>query len=267
MRVLVIPDLHAPYQHPRTLEFLRDVRHRFRTDATVCIGDLGDQHAWSRFGAHADASGATDEEEDCRSFLNSLYKRYPNVLACIGNHDERLPEAMVRQKIPARFRPSIPEIYDCPPGWVWDYQHEIDGVLYTHGVGFSGENSAIRAAQRNMVSTVIGHVHGAAGVRLWTCRTGRYFGMNVGCLIDPLSPVFRYARDHATRPCLGCGVVIDGVPTYIPMPDSELDGMTQPEQLRHHERRFTRCVESAETHKTNIELLNERLANMKGTMS
>ena len=43
--ILVIPDTHAPYEHPDTLEFLAAVAARFRPDTVVHLGDEADKHA------------------------------------------------------------------------------------------------------------------------------------------------------------------------------------------------------------------------------
>jgi hypothetical protein len=43
------------------------------------------------------------------------------------------------------------------------------------------------------------------------------FGMNTGCLIDVDAIAFKYARGSAFKPTLGCGVVISGVPYFVPM--------------------------------------------------
>jgi hypothetical protein len=42
--------------------------------------------------------------------------------------------------------------------------------------------------------------------------------MGVGCLIDPHSPAFQYDKKNiVSRPVLGSGVVIEGIPSVIPM--------------------------------------------------
>jgi hypothetical protein len=39
----------------------------------------------------------------------------------------------------------------------------------------------------------------------------------VGCLIDRSAYVFRYGENNKFKPTLGCGVVIKGVPYFVPM--------------------------------------------------
>lgn len=88
--------------------------------------------------------------------------------------------------------------------------------MFLHGDGFSGRHGALVAAQRHRRSVVIGHIHAHAGVQWETSLTGSIFGMNCGCLIDPEATAFAYARHLAQRPTLGCGVIVDGVPQFVP---------------------------------------------------
>ncbi len=217
MRVLVISDLHAPFNHPDAIDFLRDVKKRYKTDTTVCIGDLGDQHGWSRHGRDPNAMGQGDEDEACVEFCRALYKLVPNALACIGNHDKRLARSCSRSGVPARLHRTIAEIYDSPVLWHWGDAHELDGIVYQHGEGFSGQNSALRAAQINRCSTVIGHIHAWAGVQYHSNGINTIFGMNVGCLADSSSVAFNYAKCSPNKQTLGCGVVLDGLPIFVPM--------------------------------------------------
>ena len=42
--------------------------------------------------------------------------------------------------------------------------------------------------------------------------------MDVSCGVDDQHPAMRYGKNLLTRPVLGAGVVLDGVPYYEPMP-------------------------------------------------
>jgi len=67
-------------------------------------------------------------------------------------------------------------------------------------------------------STVFGHFHSFAGIQyLSSTEMGTHFGMNVGCLIDQTQYAFKYGAKLKQRPVLGCGVVVKGVPHFIPM--------------------------------------------------
>ena len=70
---------------------------------------------------------------------------------------------------------------------------------------------------RNRKSTVIGHHHSYGAIFYISNDDETIFGMNTGCLIDRDSIAFRYAKNAAFAPTLGVGVVIEGVPHFVPM--------------------------------------------------
>lgn len=64
--VLVIPDTHAPYEHPDTLEFLAAVAARYRPDTVVHLGDEADKHALSFHDSDPNLDSAGMELEKAR---------------------------------------------------------------------------------------------------------------------------------------------------------------------------------------------------------
>jgi hypothetical protein len=64
---------------------------------------------------------------------------------------------------------------------------------------------------------VQGHYHSEAGTVWYNSPRGRLFGLTVGCLIDSAGLAFAYNRLDLARPILGCGVIVDGLPIFIPM--------------------------------------------------
>src|SRR5690606_24638584 len=45
--IVVMPDLHAPYHHRDSLDFMRMVRDKFLPDLVINLGDEADKHAMS----------------------------------------------------------------------------------------------------------------------------------------------------------------------------------------------------------------------------
>ena len=78
-------------------------------------------------------------------------------------------------------------------------------------------NAARTIALRNRRSTVIGHHHSHGGVHYLANDEEMLFGMNSGCLIDRNGIAFKYAKHALNAPTLGCGVVLHGVPQFVPM--------------------------------------------------
>lgn len=215
--VLAIPDLHCPYEHRDALAFLKAVRRHYRTDQTVCLGDEADQHAMSMHDHDPNCPGAGDEHGLMLEHLRPFYEAFPVCPSMHSNHTSMPFRRATKFGIPSVYLKSYAEFMDAPKGWSWHEEVEIDGVGYSHGTGFSGALAALKCAQANMQTRVIGHVHAFAGV-LWNANPKYLFaGLNAGCLIDRHKLAFAYAKDNANKPILGCGVIDNGVPHFVPM--------------------------------------------------
>jgi hypothetical protein len=219
MRTLVIPDLHAPFQHPAALDFLADLKRRTRPQQVVCIGDEIDAHGWSTHERDPGAPGQADELTAALAFLRQLYRLFPRVKCCESNHTLRAIKAAKRAALPAAFLRPLRDVLGAPRGWEWAPRWLLDGVVYFHGEGFSGEGAARKAALAYRHPCVMGHLHSEAGVS-WTAGPfDRLWGCSTGCLIDPNAVAFDYSRHSPKRPMLGAAVVLDGVPHFEPLPE------------------------------------------------
>ena len=67
------------------------------------------------------------------------------------------------------------------------------------------------------MSVVMGHLHSVAGVHYGAGPKRRWFGLDVGCLIDREAYQFAYGKHLPKKPILGCGVVLDGEGYFEPM--------------------------------------------------
>lgn len=216
-RVLVIPDLQIPYEHPDALRFMQAVKRKLKPTDVVCIGDEVDQHRMARFDPDPEAPGAGDELREAKSRLRKWYRSFPDVMVCMSNHTARIYKKAFHAGIPEAYLRPINEWLGAPDTWRWADHWEIDGVRYEHGDAQGGMYAARNLALRNRQSTVIGHHHSHGGVWYMANHTEMLFALNVGCLIDPNSLAFKYAKHSAFKPTLGCGVVNEGIPSFIPM--------------------------------------------------
>lgn len=213
-----VGDLHAPFTHPKYRRFCADVFEAWGVTQVMFIGDVVDHHRLS-FHQQDPSSHSADIEADLAvKEIKAWYDMFPKAKVCIGNHDERHYRVARSVGMPDRYVRSYADLWRTP-GWDWQMQHEIDGVLYEHGTGSSGRDAAFIRARDKRRSLVMGHVHTGGGVKFHANERSRIFGMNVGCGIDIDAYSFAYGRPFPTRPTLGCGIVIDGTfPYFEPMP-------------------------------------------------
>ena len=217
-KVLIIGDTHFPFVDRRYIDFLCDTYNQFECDTVVHIGDLVDHHAISFHESEHDAMGAAHESDLAQEFVDQYVETFPGSRICLGNHDALVQRRAMKAGLPLRFIRDLSEIYNTS-GWAWEYQHVIDGVIYTHGTGASGKNHSLNMAVSNRCSVVCGHTHTNLSVNYDVNKFDRIFGMNVGCGIDINAYAFRYGMVFPKRPVLGCGIVIDGeIAIPVPMP-------------------------------------------------
>lgn len=207
-RILVIADLHLPFEHKDYLEFCKQLRDTYQPDGVIFIGDIIDHHYTSFHGADPDGMSAGDELELCIKRVKEWHTAFPNALVMIGNHDARVFRLAKDSKISKAWIRDYKEVLNTP---TWQFMEEaiIDDVLYTHG----SSGDAYKVATNRMISTVQGHYHTKMGIQYINNGT---WGMQVGCGIDRNSYAMGYAKGHSKEQLLGAGMVENGVPTVIP---------------------------------------------------
>jgi hypothetical protein len=218
--VLAIPDLHVPFHHKHAFEYLEYIADTYKPDKIVCLGDAMDGHAMSYHESDPNGRSSGDEYYLASMELEKLWNLFPEGKGCFGNHD-RLPQRkLFSAGLPEILLKSMGEIMCTPDTWQWDHRHEIDGVQYIHGQCIGLKTSIQTAPTQHQQSTVFGHVHAHAGVYYMQNHAGkRIFGLNSGCLIDDDAYAFKYGKFHATRPILGCSIIVDGEEGhFLPMP-------------------------------------------------
>lgn len=216
-RVLAIPDLHSPFQHPDALHFLEAAKKALEPGRIICLGDEADQHALSQYESDPSGKSANDEFLLSKEFLIELAKLFPVMAICDSNHMVRYLKKAFRAGIPTVYMKSYQDAYKTPPGWAWADSWEVDGVRYFHGEGFSGKDGAYKAAVQYRMPVCIGHLHAHAGIQYNCNGDTTIFGLNAGCLIDSAAYAFRYAKHVPHKPCIGVALVDSSVPHWFPM--------------------------------------------------
>ena len=94
-KILVVPDLHAPFHEPEM--FAAMLEREANADHVICIGDIGDAYALSRFEKY-ERMPYREEWASVNLCMQEMATRFPSVEVIIGNHDVRL-ERQLRQRL------------------------------------------------------------------------------------------------------------------------------------------------------------------------
>lgn len=217
-RVLVIGDLHIPWERKGYFQFCCDLYEEWDCDTVVFIGDVVDSHAVSFHKKHPDMPGALQEYNKAKEGVQRWYRKFPKAVVTRGNHDERVMRVAMDSGIPKVYMKSYQQNWGTT-GWQWKKDHIIDKVYYYHGTGQGGEYPACNAVKKMLMSCVLGHNHTASGNKFYANPSKLYFGCDVGCGIDDEQMAFAYAINNKRRSIISAAVVLDGaVPHVEPMP-------------------------------------------------
>ncbi len=215
--VLVIGDLHLPWDRKNYLQFLMDLYEEWECNQVVFIGDVVDWHSISFHSQQPECPGPMDEYELTKTRVQEYYRAFPHAKVCIGNHDERIVRLGSSVSIPEVFMRSYNEIWNTPK-WQWAHDWIIDDVYFFHGTGNGGIYPAPNAVKKMLMSVAMGHIHTASGIKWFANPTRRIFALDVGCGIDDKQMAFAYGRHMKQRSIISAAVIVDGVPYLEIMP-------------------------------------------------
>lgn len=216
--ILVISDMHVPFHHPDSIDFLREIKRQFKPDRVVCIGDEVDKHAMSFHDSDPDLPSAGDELTQAIKELQPVYKLFPKVDLVDSNHGSMLYRKGKHHGISRKYLRDYGDVLEAPAGWKWHHDLTIkasDGsdVYFHHGLKSNG----LQVAQQLGVNFVQGHFHNSFNINYSSSPDKLIWNMTVGCLIDDKSLAFAYNKTTLGRPIIGCGIIIDGQPQLLPM--------------------------------------------------
>ena len=202
-RILVIGDLHCPFELDGYFEFCLDTYDRFACNQVIFIGDILDNHYASYHETDANGMSGGYELQEAIKHVDKWAQAFPIADVIIGNHDRLIMRKAFSSSVPREWIKDYNEVLGT--AWNWVERIEYDGVQYVHGEG----GTARTKAKNDMQSTVQGHIHTQAYVEWLVGNRSKIFGMQVGCGIDRDSYAAAYAK-HYKKQAIGCGVVIGG---------------------------------------------------------
>lgn len=217
-RILVISDLHCPYQHKDAVRFLAAIKKKYKPTRVILSGDEADMHAISFHDHDADLDSPGKELEKCIKALKPIYKLFPVAEVLESNHGSLVLRKALAHGLSRKFFKSPGEILQAPKGWTWHF--EIFTVLPTGFPCYFHHSKGVNAKKNSQAmgsSFVMGHHHEQMDISYWGNPNALLFGMTVGCLVDAKSLAMAYNKNNLKRPVIGCAVIIDGIPQLIPM--------------------------------------------------
>lgn len=219
--ILVIPDTHAPYEHPDTLEFLAAVAARYRPDTVVHLGDEADKHAMSFHMSDPNLDSAGMELEKARVFMAKLHAMFPVMRLCHSNHGSMHFRKAHSHGIPVQYLRTYREVFFPQGGgerWEWQHTHVLE-LPNGEQVAFKHQpaGAVLGDAAHERMNLVCGHLHGKMSIEYARNTHEQYWAAQGGCLVDEDSRAFSYGKESKYKPALGCLVILEGVPQIIPM--------------------------------------------------
>lgn len=215
--ILVIGDLHCPYEHPDTVAFLTAVKKKYKPTRVVQLGDEVDFHSLSFHDHNPDLPSPKDELALAREHLKPIYKLFPKVDVIESNHGSLVYRRAMANGLPQEVLRSYREVLHAPEGWNWHFDLTIEtplGPVYFH----HGKSSSVgKLSQSQSMNAVQGHFHSKFYIFYWASPVGLYWDANAGCLADDKSLAMGYGKNTLPRPIVGCMVIEDGIPQLIPM--------------------------------------------------
>lgn len=217
-RLLNISDMHEPYGHQDTDQFLFALDDKYGFDHILIGGDEADYHAMSFHDSDPNLPAAGYELEAAIEKLQPRYDRFKEADVLSSNHGDMVYRKGKHHGFPRQVLKPYNEVMRAPDGWQWRemYTYTLSNgqKLYTcHGVS----KNYLSAAQQLGMNFVQFHYHNELGVRYWAVNGNLYFAIQSGCLVDDTSLAMAYNKATLGRPVIGCSGVIDGIPRLFPM--------------------------------------------------
>ena len=198
-RVIVFSDAHFTDTTTTAFKALLLMIKEFKPQVIVCNGDAFDGQVLSRFPSinYDQKPTVLDELKACRYHLDEIVKHKPagcRLIWTLGNHDMRY-EAWLVNKVPEysgvdgfSLKYHFPEWETCWSFWIGEdtvVKHRYKGGR------MAGYNNLTAAMNTNIIT---GHTHVLCASPI-TGYQGTWWGVQTGCLANPLSSTFEYTED------------------------------------------------------------------------
>ena len=216
--ILVISDLHCPYQHPDYLLFLKALKAKFKPTRIILSGDEADFHNISFHDADPDLDSSGVELQKAIKALKPLYKLFPKAEILESNHGSLVLRKAIANGLSRKYFKTPGEILEAPKTWTWHFDITLKLPNGTDCYFHHSKGANVKKNSQSLGAAFVqGHHHESFEIQYWGNPNALLFGMTVGCLVDGKSLALAYNKNNLRRPVIGCGVIIDSKPQLIPM--------------------------------------------------
>lgn len=99
-RILVIGDIHAPFELKGYFEFCKETYSKYNCNQVIFIGDIIDNHYSSFHVSDPDGMGGGDELDYAINDISKWVEAFPVADVLIGNHDRIIMRKAFDSQIP-----------------------------------------------------------------------------------------------------------------------------------------------------------------------
>ena len=208
-RLLILPDIHAPYHDARAWRLVMKVARAFAWDTCLSLGDFHDFYAVSFHPKNPNREHLLERElRQARPLVHDLNTTpFAHRIMVKGNHEHRLDRYLMDK---------APQLYNlvrdqdllgfCEGNWrIVEYREDITiGRLYaTHDVGSAGALAVFNAYQDNVVT---GHDHQMCYLVRGNAKGVAHVSATFGCLGDVAKVDYMHKIKARRNWALGFGV-------------------------------------------------------------
>lgn len=164
-KILIIPDVHAPYQDKKAWNLMMKAAKDLKPDHVLILGDFIDNYSVSSHSKNPNRALKLDEEvnETVKLLKEVKALKASNNVFVSGNHEDRL-ERYLMDKAPELFNvvkiPKLLKLDELNFTYVPYKDHYTIGKLHvTHDCGSAGRFAHYKSVDAFQKNVIIGHTH------------------------------------------------------------------------------------------------------------
>lgn len=125
---LVISDLHLPYHHRDSFDFLSSLDNKYNFTQVLNVGDLYDHHRGNYHEAEPDAYGEEEEFYKTQKCALTLQSIFPSMIISVGNHDAIPQRKLKSVGLPISMVSDFNKLYGTKDTWEFKKEHWFDSL-------------------------------------------------------------------------------------------------------------------------------------------